>query len=263
MLFDLLLRYDASENRHDLSVAPDDGRSGQPGAESELSHLLSRHTEPDREIDGRVFNGLSHGIQFGECVGRSAYDLHAVSRITVLYNGQIGHLLLAWPTPCRPEVQHDDPPAVRAQFLFRAEEVFQHQFGFLPYEIRKRWFCWLRQNFEIIHFDEVLFLLDADRAGDLHAAADIAQPVRLRTFELSVFKLIELRGAILRHYRQQRRVAIGDALSGLRQIFRRAVCDFLAVGLVPAIFTTHDLTFQSGASIGRLREARLKEKQEC
>jgi len=56
--------------------------------------------------------------------------------------------------------------------------------------------------------------------------------------------LIELRGAVLRHYGQKRRVAIGDALCGLRQIFRRAVWDFLAVGLVPAIFTTHDLAFQ-------------------
>jgi len=45
---------------------------------------------------------------------------------------------------------------------------------------------------------------------------------------------------VLRHYRQQRRVAIGDALCGLRQVFRRTVCDFLTVGFVPAIFTTHD-----------------------
>src|SRR5215813_9307655 len=112
MLFDLLLRHDAPENRHDLSVAPDDGRAGQTWAESERRHLFSRHPKPDREVDGRVFNGLSHGIQFSERVSRSAYDLHAVSCITVLYNRQIGHLFLARPTPGRPEVQHDDPPAV-------------------------------------------------------------------------------------------------------------------------------------------------------
>src|SRR5262245_60994498 len=140
MFLDLLLRHYAAVNRHDLTLTPDDGRAGQPWAESELRHLLSRHAKPYWEVDRRLFDGLPNLSQLIERVGRSADDLHAVRRILVLDRRQIRHFYLAWAAPGRPEVQHDDPPAIRAQFLFRAEEVFQYQFGFLPDDVGKNRF---------------------------------------------------------------------------------------------------------------------------